>query len=314
MPDFGVLKRVDLREVWLNEARQFTPWLADNIVVLGDALGLDLELVRREAPVGDFSVDLLARDLGSNRPVIIENQLAATDHDHLGKLLTYAAGYNAGVVVWLAPELRDEHRQALDWLNLHTDEGLDFYGVLAEVLRIDDSRPAFSFRPVAFPNEWRKSRKPQSEQPSERREAYRAFFQSLIDELRERHNFTGARVAQPQNWCNFASGTSGTNYAASFALRKQVRTEVYLCMPEQQTNKTIFDALEKEKVAIEAEFGEPLRWERLDERTASRISLYRPGSIDDDPDTLKEIQAWAIDCLLRFRKVFGPRLRLLRQL
>ncbi len=139
------------------------------------------------------------------------------------------------------------------------------------------------------------------------------FFQGLIDELRERHSFTGARVAQPQNWCNFASGISGTHYAASFAHRKQVRTEVYLGMDEQQTNKAIFDALEKEKVSIEAEFGEPLRWERLDDRTASRVALYRPGSVEDDPETLREIQAWAVDRLLRFRKVFGPRLqRLLR--
>jgi len=101
-------------------------------------------------------------------------------------------------------------------------------------------------------------------------------------------------------------GDLGTNFAASFALRKQVRTEVYLGMPEQQTNKAIFDALGKEKVAIEAEFGEPLRWERLEERTASRIALYRPGSIDDDPDTLKEIQAWAIDRLLRLGRSSAP--------
>jgi hypothetical protein len=307
MPDFGVLKRVDLREVWALEARAFTPWLADNLAALGEALGMDLELLRREAPVGDFSVDLLARDLGSNRPVVIENQLAATDHDHLGKLLTYAAGYTAGVVVWIAPEIRDEHRQALDWLNAHTDEGIDFYAVVVDVIQIDNSRPAFSFRPVAFPNQWGKAKKPQTEKPSERGEAYRAFFQRLIDELRERHHFTGARVAQPQNWCNFACGISGAHYAASFAHRKQARTELYLGLDEQQTNKALFDALEQDKAIIEAEFGEPLSWERLDDRTASRIALYRPGSIDDDPEALKEVHAWAIDRLLKFKAVLGPR-------
>ena len=308
MPDFGVLKRVDPRDVWSKEAADFTPWLADHIEHLGEALGMDLELTQREAPVGDFSLDLLARDLGSNKPVIIENQLSATNHDHLGKLLTYASGYNAGVVVWLAPEIRDEHRQALDWLNLHTDPGVDFYGVVVEVLQIDQSRPAFSFRPVAFPNEWGKSKKvAPAEKPSERREAYRAFFQELIDELRKRL-FTGARIGQPQNWYSFASGTTGVTYGCSFAQGKQVRAEVYINTGDQAANKVLFDALDKERADLEKQFGESLKWERLDDRSASRIANYRQGSIDDNPETLAQIRSWAIDRLFQLRKVFGPRI------
>ena len=309
MPDFGVLKRVDLREVWAKEAKEFSPWLAENIGALGEVLGMDLELTRREAPVGDFSLDLLARDLGSNRPVVIENQLSPTDHDHLGKLLTYASGYKAGVIVWIAPEIREEHREALDWLNQHTDPDVDFYGVMVEVLRIDDSRLAFSFRPVAFPNEWSKSKKAgPPEKPSERREAYRVFFQDLIDDLRERYHFTGARVGQPQNWYSFASGTAGFVYGLSFGQAKQVRAEVYIDAGDQESSKALFDALATEKDALGKQFEEPLRWERLDDRSASRIATYRPGSIEDDPETLKEIRDWGIDRLLRFKKVFGPRI------
>ncbi len=157
-------------------------------------------------------------------------------------------------------------------------------------------------------NEGGKSRKPQIVRPSERGTAYRAFLLGLIDELRERHRFTRVRVAQPRNWCDFATGTGGTHYAASFAKRNEVRTELCFDMSSRQPNKARFDALAKDKTAIEREFGEPLRCERLDKKTWSRIAAYRPGSIDD-AETLDEIRAWSIDRLLRFKKVFGPRLQ-----
>jgi hypothetical protein len=309
MPQFGVLKRVDLREVWSKEASEFTPWLAENLAELGEALGMELEMQSREAAVGGFSCDLLARDLGSSRLVVIENQLSPTDHDHLGKLITYASGLDAGVVVWIAPEIRDEHRQALDWLNQRTDTNVDFFGVVVEVLRIDDSRPAFSLRPVAFPNQWRKENVAGAGggKPSERAEAYRSFFQELIDELRERHKFTGARVAQSQNWYAFASGLSSVTYGFSFAQGGQVRAEVSIATGDAEANKALFDALEKEKAMIESQFGEPLKWERLDHRRASRVAVYRPGTIDE-PETLGQVKGWAVDRLLKLKKIFGPRI------
>lgn len=314
MPDFGILKRVDLREVWSKEATEFTPWLADNLPALGEALGMELELQGREAACGDFLCDLLARDLGSKRLVVIENQLSSTDHDHLGKLITYASGLDAGVVVWIAPEIREEHRQALDWLNQRTDANVDFFGVIAEVLKIDDSRPAFSFRPISFPNQWRKGNiVTTAGKPSERGEAYRAFFQDLIDELRDRHKFTNARVGQPQNWYSFASGVSSVTYGFSFAQGGQVRAEVYIDTEDTDANKAIFDTLEKDKEAIEGPFGERLQWERLNHRRASRIAVYRHGSIEEEPQALGEIKAWAIDRLLKLKKVFGPRISDLAQ-
>ena len=184
MVQIARLSEVNLREVWTNEAAKFTPWLADNLDTLGDALGIDLELMGTEAPVGPFSLDIHARDPNGNRVVVIENQLERTDHDHLGKLLTYASGYDANVVVWLAREFRDEHRQALDWLNQRTDENTEFFGVVVELWKIDDSRPAVKFNLVSTPNEWLKESVKGNNQlgikASERGEIYRHFYSSVF--------------------------------------------------------------------------------------------------------------------------------------
>jgi hypothetical protein len=308
---FGVLKWVDVRLLWPNEALDFTPWLARNLAVLGDALGLDLELRLQEAPVGAFSLDLLAHDLGRDRAVVIENQLEPTNHDHLGKLLTYAAGHDAGVAVWVASEFREEHRQALDWLNQRTDVNTDFYGVVIEALQIDDSRPAPNFRLVAAPNEWRKTNVAASANPSPRAKAFQVFFQDLIDRLRTQHTFTQARKAQPVAWYSFSSGVGGVRYSVYFAGGGVVQAEVYIDRGDAVWNKWLFDALYAQRDAIEAEFGEPLEWERLDNRRASRIAAKRPGRIDDPAETLEEIKNWAIDRLLRLKKVIGPRVAIL---
>lgn len=310
MKTFGQLKRLDLRSVWTKEATDFTPWLAENIQELGKALGMDIELVAREASVGDFSLDLLAKDLGSNRTVILENQLTATDHDHLGKLLTYAAGYDAAVIIWISESIREEHRQALDWLNQRTDSETAFFGVIVEVLQIDESMPAYNFKPVVFPNEWQKTQhKVKDRNTSVRSEAYREYFQQLIDELREKHKFTGARLGQPQSWYSFSSGISGIYYSASFAQAELVRAEIYIDQRDGQKNKQLFDWLENDKEVIENEFGDKLDWQRLDNRQACRIAIYRNGSIDLDAASLQEIRSWTIGQLLNLKKVFGKRLK-----
>jgi len=147
---------------WDHEAHDFTPWLAENLGLLGEELGLALRLREREAAVGRYSLDLLLED-AQGRTVIVENQFGQTDHDHLGKLLTYCAGAEAEVVVWLAESLTDEHVAALEWLNENTVAGVGFFGVELGLLKIDDSRPAPHFRVVVQPNEWKKRARPESQ-------------------------------------------------------------------------------------------------------------------------------------------------------
>lgn len=262
---FGELHNVSLREVWPHEASDFTPWLAENIEVLGKALGMDLELVEQEASVGDFSLDILAKGLGSSKSVIIENQLTQTDHDHLGKLLTYAAGFDASIVIWVAESVREEHRQAMDWLNQRTDNETLFFAVVIELIKIDNSKPAFNFKLVASPNEWQKNKKRQAQRASTstRSEKYRNYFQSLIDTLRDTHRFTAAKIGQPQGWYSFSSGISGLTYGANFGQGGKARAELYIDLGDQEKNKYVFDQLHNQKEQIENALGEKIIWEPL---------------------------------------------------
>ena len=308
------IQRVDLREVWASEPNDFTPWLAANISKLGTALGLELELRQREADVGGFSLDILASDLSRDRPVVIENQLETTDHDHLGKFLTYAAGFDADVVVWLTREFRDEHRQALDWLNQRTGEDTLFFGVVVELWKIDGSRPAPHFNLVAAPNDWRKesvSRVTErtSGNLSERGERYQAFFQRLIDTLRERHGFTTAKRAQAQNWYAFASGDRRFKYGANLTAQQQARVEVYIDSGDAHENHDFFDSMKNHKESIESELGHPLDWQSLEDKRACRVATDRAGTIDDSDDVLEEIHDWMVQRLLAFKKVFDSHVR-----
>lgn len=307
MSKFGELKTLPLRELWQNEASDFTPWLASNIEALGKTLGLELELVETEAPVGEFSLDLLAKDLGSSRNVIVENQLTQTDHNHLGKLLTYAAGFSASIVIWVSESIRDEHRQALEWLNQRTDTETQFFGVVTQVLQIDDSKPAYNFKPIVFPNEWQKSKKHKtSSNISSRGEKYRTYFQSLIDELRENYGFTGAKAGQPQSWYSFSTGIKGILYGANFAMGGKARTEIYIDHGDYDQNKNLFDALQKEQAEIESEYGSPFEWERLDDKRSCRIALYCNGTIEASDSELEQLRKWHIENLLKLKTVFIP--------
>jgi hypothetical protein len=244
--------------------------------------------------------------LNRDRIVIIENQLHPTDHTHLGQLITYAAGLDAGAVVWVSPQLREEHRQALDWLNRRLGSSIEFFGVALEVIKVDTSLPAVNFRLAAFPNDWGRRVKVDGSL-SGRRAAYQAFFQSLIDELREKHRFTNARAGLPQNWYTFSTGVAGIKYGVAFS-SKTLRVELYIDGPDADVNAAVFEALDAEREQIEYELGFPLSWERLDHAVACRIAVYQDDSSVMESDR-EMLLAWSIEKLLGLRASFGPRLR-----
>lgn len=307
MYDFSELKQIPLSEIWKHEARDFTPWLAKNIQKLGDALKLDLELIDTEASVGDFSLDLLAQVKGRSIIVIIENQFNQTNHDHLGKLLTYAAGYDASIIVWISETIRDEHRQALEWLNQRTDTETQFFGIVLEVVQIDDSKPALNFKLVVFPNEWQKSKRQESStNRSARGEKYKTYYQALIDEL-VKQDFTRPRTPSTDNWFNFSSGIkAGIQFGVQFPRGNKVLAYINIGKELGENRIAIFNALEDRKAEIEAEFGEQLEWNRDQEVSLSTIATSRDGSIESSEDELKEIREWHITNLLKLKAVFQP--------
>lgn len=306
--DLGTIHPVALKDLWAGEATHFTPWLAQNLDALGSKLGMDLELESIEAAVGDFSADIVARDLSTNKLVVIENQYGGTDHKHLGQIITYASVLGAGAVVWIAETIRPEHKSAMDFLNQNLKESLSLYAVQASAIRIDESKPAFVLTVVSMPSE--ASVPDISPAPSETKERYRTYFQGLIDELREAHKFTNARTGQAQNWYTFASENSKIyTYSTSFAQGGRVRVELYIDCGDKAKNEELFDCLFQRKEEIEAALGLKLTWERLDSRRACRVAVYRDGEIDADSETLAEIKNWAIQNLLKFKAVFPAKVQ-----
>ena len=215
--------------------------------------------------------------------------------------------------MWVTREFREEHRQALDWLNQRTREDTQFFGVEIELWRIRDSLPAAHFRLVATPNGWRKSASSQVAKDgrqitSARMERYRTFFQSLIDELRENHGFTNARKGQPSSYYNFASGYSNIWYGASFSGYGQARVNVSIDFPDAAKNLDLMQYLELDRSEIEGSIGDSLEWDYLESRRACRINLIRSGDIDDSSETLSEVRTWMVENLLKFKEVFSPKL------
>jgi hypothetical protein len=306
--EFGEIIKVPMNKVWEHEERHFTPWIAANISKLGDALGLQLECEETEANAGNFRLDIKAKEIGTDRTAVIENQIYKTDHKHLGQLITYASFFKAEIIIWISQEITEEHRLAIDWLNNNTNDKIQFYAAEVDIIRIGDSKPAMNFKVKALPNNLEK----QSNNlriTTKTGELYKKFFQKLIDELREKYQFTNALASQPQSWYAFSSGARGCIYGCSFAKGARVRIDVYINTTSQEVNKEIFKALELQKNKLIQLVGEELIFEELPTKRASRIAIYREGDIYTDTQNLEEIGLWCIEKLLKLREVFTDTLR-----
>lgn len=313
----GTLERVDLRLAWPHEAAAFTPWLAseEGLRLLGDALGIDLERQAEEHPVGPFNADILARrtDIPDERHlVVIENQLEATNHRHLGQLMTYAAGLEAMTIIWVAQEFRDEHRAALDWLNEIAHEDIAFFGVEIELWRIGMSPPAPKFNVVCRPNDWGRAvqEAKETEGPiSETREQYLRFWQGVSTLLQERKFKVPLRPPKPRRHRPAALGRSGLWLEAG--IDPKDRSLSVECVVRGPVDKSWFYQLRDQSNAIEAEIGSGLDWDAPAHRKRCTISLVRKNADPANEADWPAQQVWMAETLEAFHRAFSVRGKLL---
>ncbi len=312
---------MDLRYVWLREAEDVTPWLASeaNIALLGDTIGLDLEVEAQEKDVGPFRADILCKDIANGNWVLVENQLERTDHTHLGQLLTYATGLQAVTIVWIAQRFTEEHRATLDWLNEITDDRFNFFGLETELWRIGTSPLAPKFNVVCKPNDWSKTvaagaTQVERESLTDNRRLQLEFWTAFRSYVEEHSSRLKPTKPLPQNWMNFALGRSGFKLAAVVSFwdsatdsgdNHELRAEAVI---ETLESKTHFTRLEAQRSEIEAEMGEPLTWHNPTNKRVCRIYV-RQTAVLTDRDLWPEYHAWLIGKLEALHQTFAQRVR-----
>lgn len=302
MTNLGTLKEItDLRSIWPHEALNFTPWVAENVDLLADAVGLDITVDETESSVGDFNVDIYASETGTDRKIIIENQLEDTDHDHLGKLITYASGKGADVVIWVVKHAREEHKAAVEWLNNHTDDKIGFFLYEIKLFQIGDSQIAPAFTVVERPNDWTKEiRKTASANSTQQQRL--EYWQAFNDYAFSDANFSrifNKRKPTTDHWMDFSIGSSACHIAVSqIQKRKAVDVELYI-----NDDKELFKSLFAHKDEIEKNMEMELEWKELPERKASRILIEKTVDLDDRA-TWPEQFDYIMDTCIKMKRAF----------
>ena len=300
----GKLEEVNIRDIWKHEQYDFSNWLSkeENIELLGNEIGLTLTDISKEVFVGGFKCDLVAKDETSGIKVIIENQLEATNHDHLGKIITYASGLEADVIVWIVKEAWEEHRSAIEWLNNNTVKDISFFLIEIHAYKIGDSLTAPKFVIIEKPNDFLKNTKTTNNNGElTKAQAERLNFWNKFNEILIAKNKPfNVRKATTDHWYNIALGTSEANISITLVNKiNSIGIEIYI-----DENKELFDKLYKLSDEIEKDLGFKMDWQRLDDKKASRIIYYILGLDFNNHKNYNELIDEVIDKAVKIRTVF----------
>lgn len=294
----------DLRTVWPHEALDFTPWLSqdDNITLLADSIGIDITVDETESSVGDFNVDIFASETGTDRKIIIENQLEDTNHDHLGKLITYASGKSADIVIWVVKHAREEHKAAIEWLNNHTDDSVGFFLCEIKLYRIGNSEPAVKFEVIEKPNDWTKEIK-KSESINETQQLRYDYWVAFADYAFKNPTFAKnfkKRKPSKNHWLNFSIGSSACHIAVSqIKQRNELDVELYI-----SDDTELYNSLYENKTDIELTSGLSFDWRELPDRKASRIVLEKSVQLENKNAWGSQFE-WLIDVMVKMKTTFS---------
>jgi len=302
--ELGILKTMTPRKKWNHEERDFTPWLAENINELSKAVGIELEVENIEVAVGPYSADILAKDTGTGEFVVIENQLEKTNHDHLGKAITYASVLDASTIIWLATDFTEEHKKALDWLNDHTNDDMSFYGVQLELWQIDDSKPALRFNIISKPNlaVRQAARSMAIEELSDKRKFQYDFWVKFRDKLAKTKKIPSLHTPRPQYWFDIALGKTDIHLSNTCNTdENSVGIRVYI---GNKIADTMLPYLESRKEEIEKSLGESLSWNPNPDNRDKVILLLHPTDFNK-PEKVDEAIDWLIEKSIKFREVFS---------
>lgn len=314
MTTLGRLEKVELRQEWPDEAQNFTPWLAEqeNMNLLGDTIGLDLEVEAQEKDVGPFRADILCKDTTNDNWVLVENQLEKTDHKHLGQLMTYASGLNAVTIVWVAKVFTDEHRAVLDWLNEITDEDINFFGLEIELWKIGESNIAPKFNIVSKPNDWTKSvhgatRSIRTGELSETKQQQYEYWKAFRQVLTKLDSGVKGTKPRPQHWNNFSVGRTGFGIATYVNSRDKLIGLHLICRGDNATEN--FHALYEHQSMIEERIGQSLVWDEKPERKRCQVDLWLENQDPLDNDNWTHQHDWLAKQLVAFHNTFRPIIR-----
>ena len=302
--ELGKLEEIDIRKVWAHEQYDFSDWLSkeDNIQQLGNTLNLSLTDVETEKFVGSYRCDIICKDEITGKNVLIENQLEPTNHDHLGKIITYASGLDASVIIWIVESAKEEHSSAIEWLNKHTDDDVSFFLIEVHAYTIEGSKPAPYFKIIQQPNDFVKQVKniTKNTELNDSQNSRLEFWNRFNDVLEKNGKPFNKRKATTDHWYSVAVGSSQCHISIDLVNREH-KIRISMWIPD---NKSLYDTFYSNKDSIEKEIGHSINWDKLDDKKAAYAYTFIEGLDFNKQDNYDALMNSVINEVLLFRKAF----------